>query len=290
MFSAGKGDFAEGGLTGLAKELGDKLARARDLARASSDRERELASKSGSRPVDQSLGDQQAVIEATRTLADLLKRLRSVASEEDRALGQTIARAVEANDPGPIEQDLRRSLDAMASGDRTRAGGEMLDASRRLDALARDLETARREFVQPRLQQLLALEKQAAEARKALESASSESGKAEADKAVADLARALNAAKPRDGAIKEAAEALEQAAQGGASTGWRPPEKAGTRAGLFTPPVGSSKAVQQASKALQARIQELILVDALVDRDGPVPPGYKEKVENYFRVLSEDLR
>ena len=63
------------------------------------------------------------------------------------------------------------------------------------------------------------------------------------------------------------------------------------RAGLFTPPVSQTRTQSgEFSKALQAKIQELILNDALVDRDGAVPPGYKDKVEDYFRVLSEDLR
>ena len=42
--------------------------------------------------------------------------------------------------------------------------------------------------------------------------------------------------------------------------------------------------------ALQAKIQEIMLENALVERTGPVPPQYKNLVEDYYRVLSQDLR
>ena len=43
-------------------------------------------------------------------------------------------------------------------------------------------------------------------------------------------------------------------------------------------------------EVLQAKIQEVILKDALLDKDEAVPPQYKTLVEEYYRVLSEDLR
>ena len=42
--------------------------------------------------------------------------------------------------------------------------------------------------------------------------------------------------------------------------------------------------------ALQAKIQEIIFDDELADRDSPVPPRYKEMVDDYYRILSQDLR
>ena len=47
--------------------------------------------------------------------------------------------------------------------------------------------------------------------------------------------------------------------------------------------------VQQAIRDLQVRIQEIILKDAFLDQDEPVPPQYQKQVETYYRVLSEDL-
>ena len=41
---------------------------------------------------------------------------------------------------------------------------------------------------------------------------------------------------------------------------------------------------------LQATIHDLILREMLLDADEPVPAEYKELVDVYYRVLSEDLR
>ena len=43
-------------------------------------------------------------------------------------------------------------------------------------------------------------------------------------------------------------------------------------------------------QALQAKIQDIILRDILLDKDEPVPPQYKALVEEYYRVLSDDAR
>ena len=40
---------------------------------------------------------------------------------------------------------------------------------------------------------------------------------------------------------------------------------------------------------LQAKIQQLVLDQALMERDQGVPPRYKSLVEDYYRVLSQDL-
>ena len=48
--------------------------------------------------------------------------------------------------------------------------------------------------------------------------------------------------------------------------------------------------MQRVDRALQVRIQELILKDAILDQDQPVPEQYRKLVEEYYRVLSEDLR
>ncbi len=275
-----------------AKELADKIARARDLARETAKAERELAAKAGSsgKEKGEALGEQQGLAEDAKTLADLVNRLKEGAVDEDRTLAQAIDKASDANSPAEIEEAMRQAAASIASGEGEKSTKEITEASKRLDSLARDLETARRDFMQPKLQQLLAAEKKAAEVQKALESASNESKKAEAEKALADLAKAVNSLKTGEGPLKEAAEGLSKVAQGGASTGWTAPQRQPLKTGLFKPPIDYTNAVREFSKALQAKIQELILNDALVDRDGAVPPGYKDKVEDYFRVLSEDLR
>jgi hypothetical protein len=273
-----------------ARELSARLARTRDLAQATATGERELARIGNPADPGKAVADQQGLVEDARTLADLLKRLKADAVEEDRTLAQAVSRAAEANSPAEVEQAMRQASASLASGEAAKSRRAMDEASGKLEALAKDLEAARREFMQPKLQQLLAAEKKAAEVQKALDSAANEAKKAEAQKGLAELSKAVEGLKPGEGPLRQAAENLAQVAQGTNAPAWTPPSKAGLRAGLYTPPIATTNAVREVSKALQAKIQELILNDALVDRDGAVPPGYKEKVQDYFRVLSEDLR
>jgi hypothetical protein len=275
-----------------ANELAARLARARDVAQATAKAERELAGKNPENPdeKDKVVADQNALAERAGTLTDLLKQIKTDAAEEDRTLASAVEKAAEANAPGEIESAMRSVSAQVAAGDRENPGKAMTRAAGQLEALARDLESARREFMGPKLQQLLAAERQAAEAQKALESADSEAKKAEAEKAVDGLARALDGLKAGDGPIREAAAKLDEATRQGVGTGGWTRERLADRPGLFRPPILTTNAVRAATKALQAKIQQLILDDALVDRDGAVPPGYEGKVADYFRVLSEDVR
>jgi hypothetical protein len=277
-----------------ASELAARLAKARDLARGLARREAALgqAIRPDDGPDDdrRRADEQQGLAEDAKTLADLLTRLKTDAAEEDRELSRAIARASEANSPSTIEEALRQAAAALASGARAQAARDAETASGRLDALARDLDAARRAFVQPRLDRLIAAEAQAAEAQKALHSVRNESQKAEAEKTLTDLARALAKLGDSDGPLRPAAEALQRASQLGAG-GWSGPERLDSaRAGFYSPPVNQADAVRAVVAALQAQIQEIILNDALVDRDGAVPPQYKGLVEDYYRILSQDLR
>jgi hypothetical protein len=56
------------------------------------------------------------------------------------------------------------------------------------------------------------------------------------------------------------------------------------------PPTVYAQTLATAAAALQARIQEMVLLNSLLDRNGPVPPQYKSLVVDYYRVLSQDLR
>jgi hypothetical protein len=51
-----------------------------------------------------------------------------------------------------------------------------------------------------------------------------------------------------------------------------------------------TEGLKAASLALLAKVQEIMLDNALVQRNGPVPPQYKDMVEDYYRILSQDPR
>lgn len=280
-----------GGLKG--RELSSRLAKARELAQKLAKEEQglgeELKAEASRDDVPESGTRQEGLAEEAATLGDLLKRLWTDAAEEDRALSQAIGRASEANAPAEIEQDMRRVASALDSGRREQAAREAGGVARRLDALALDLESARRGHVQPQLDRLLAAETQAAAVQKALLSVQKEAQKAEAEKAMTDLSRSLEKL-PAEGPLRQAIDAVARAVQDGNSRWNDAKGELMLPTGVFTPPVDYSNGLNRVITALQAQIQELILDEAMVDRDGAVPLQYKALVEDYYRVLSQDLR
>jgi hypothetical protein len=224
--------------------------------------------------------------EEGRTLADLLRRLQEDATGQNPDLARQLREAGETNPPQKAVEQMGRAADALKEARTDAARRDMDDSARLLDGLGQRLESARHGLTQPQLDRLLALEKQAAEAQKALESASGERQKAEAEKKVTDLREALAGVRPSDPRLAEAAAALRP----GTGT-WRPrPEPHDPRLGAYVPPQEYTEGVPRVIKVLQAKIQEVILKDALLDKDEAVPPQYKALVEEYYRVLSEDLR
>jgi hypothetical protein len=162
-------------------------------------------------------------------------------------------------------------------------------AAGQLEALAQDLESVRRAAIEPQLERLLAAEKQAAELQEKLRTVRQSSQQAEAEKAISDLVRRLDDVASGDGPLRQAADRLSRATQSGA--GWTLNHRIEPgQVGHFVPPVAYTGAVGGVVLSLQGKIQEIMLDNALVERNGPVPPQYKELVEDYYRVLSQDLR
>ena len=60
--------------------------------------------------------------------------------------------------------------------------------------------------------------------------------------------------------------------------------------GLYWMQLGGNADLKEVAKALQVKIQEAILAAALQDSDEPVPPEYKQLVDEYYKALSDDLR
>ena len=84
---------------------------------------------------------------------------------------------------------------------------------------------------------------------------------------------------------------LNRALAPGASRNWRKDDsQAPQGTGFFIPPSDFTDSLHQVVLALQSKIQQLVLDQALMERDQSVPPRYKTLVEDYYRVLSQDLR
>ena len=224
-------------------------------------------------------------------MGDLMDRLRDEAAAEDAQLARILGEAARSNPTRDIEKVMQQSALEAEAGRRSEAKQDAQDASRKLDELARDLESARRGLVQPQLDRFLAAEKQAARVQDQMNSVRSGAQQAQAEQALSDLARSLESLASSEGSLREAADRLNRAIGPGATRDWRRDEaQAPSSSGLFIPPTDYTESVRKVVLALQARIQQLVLDRALMERDDAVPPRYKTLVEDYYRVLSQDLR
>jgi hypothetical protein len=267
----------------LAQELAKEEQKLGDQMPGMADRK----SQFGSSDWEHQAKVQEALAEEVRTLSDLLSRNLADAAYSDPELAQVLREAAENDPPREIADQMGRAAVAMKAGKSDEAGREATEAAKKLDGLAQQLDSVRRALIQPQLEKLIAAEKQAAATQKALNSVANQQGRAEAEKRMTDLRETLDALKTSDGTLAEAASALAEATQQGGNQ-WD--SVGATPRGKYRSPVIYGAAVSRTLHALQSRIQELILKDALLDKDEAVPPQYKIYVEEYYRTLSEDLR
>jgi hypothetical protein len=281
-----------------ARELADRLARTRDLVQELSSDQRALGHDLNG-PAGDSVGGsaprwaerQRNLAEDAAALGDLMDRLRGDAAEEDPALARILSQAARSHPPRDVETAMRQGAAAAEGGRRPEAHQAAEAAARSLDALAQELESARRGLVQPLLDRFLAVEKQAARVQELLGSVRTSNQRGPAERALSELSRQVDDLASSDGPLREAADRLNRAVSPGASHTWRQNQtQLPEGAGLFIPPVDYTDSVRAVAVALQARIQQLVLDRALMERDQAVPPRYKTMVEDYYRVLSQDLR
>ncbi len=282
------------------KELTDRLARQRDLAQAIAAAERELgralerraeSNEGAGAHDDRQLAEKQGELaDEVAALADVLRQLKMAAAEEQPDLAQTIGRATKSNPPEEVEASMRQNAAAIGEGHAVAAARSADRTAGQLEALAQDLESVRRAAIQPQLERLLAAEKQAAELKERLRSVRQSSQQAEAEKAISELARVVESLAPGEGPLRQAADKLAGATLGSVG-GWTQNDKIEPgHLGYFVPPIAYTEGLRTVGLALQVKIQEIMLENALVERNGPVPPQYKNLVDDYYRVLSQDLR
>jgi Domain of unknown function (DUF4175) len=283
-----------------AKELSEMLARERDFAQEIARAERELAQVLGGQdPAGQSqsgrdsraLADRQRELaDDTAALADVLEQIKASARLGDREIAQVIAQAESTSPPREIARAMRQNADAIGSGNTATAASDAASAAERLEALAQDLESARRAAAGPELERLVAAEKEAAALQERLRNVRQSSQQTGAERAFEEFAGRLDRLAPREGALRQAAEnmtAAGRAGHGGWSTAGQVQDGDAT---FLVPPTNYTQTLAAAIVALQAKIQEMVLENTLVERNGPVPPQYKSLVDDYYRVLSQDLR
>jgi hypothetical protein len=261
---------------------------ARQLAREQEKLDRDLRDRNSKAGGNQATKE-RSLSEEARTLADLLEKLQPEVDEDNPQLGRDLRQAAEANSPSAAAEQMQRAAAALRAGKVEQAARDVNESGRILYELAQQLDSARRAALQPQLQKLLAAEKQAAETKKTLDGVNNDQQKAQAEKKVAELRDTLDALKVSDAKLAEATGALDRAVRGNSSA-WQRREQNDPRLGTYIPPREYDENVGRVVQALQAKIQDIILRDILLDKDEPVPPQFKALVEEYYRVLSDDAR
>ena len=96
-------------------------------------------------------GRERDLADETSGVGELMDRLRDEAAALDAQLERILGEAARSNPPREVENVMRQSALEAEAGRRSAAQQEALNATRKLDDLARDLESARRLLVQPQL-------------------------------------------------------------------------------------------------------------------------------------------
>jgi hypothetical protein len=105
---------------------------------------------------------------------------------------------------------------------------------------------------------------------------------------IEELLQELQRAAAGNPALQAAAgEALAKTASAAASSEG---QSADRETGLYESGRMLTDALREIAAVLQTQIQEAILAGALADPNAAVPPQYQKMVDEYYRVLSEDLR
>lgn len=271
--------------------------------------------KSGSEGSGKSSGQtQQSLARQERRLAaeadmlnELLNGLRADGLGEKSGIARELDEVSQANSPAQSADEMRGVAEHLDAKRPVQAAASAQYAAQQLSELAGQLKGLRGRFAQPQLEELLALENQLAQIqeqlRRGVDGAEGEQVIEQWQKLEPQL-ETLSSADPRlADALKELQAAShkstangEEAKQSGSTESGSPNRSAqsGNRAplppGLYWMKLGANRELREVAKAVQVKIQEAILAAALQDADEPVPPAYKQLVDEYYKALSDDLR
>jgi hypothetical protein len=305
----------------LARDVAQELAMARDLADELAQREADLGQMNAGDPASGSTqgshGDQPGQTERSEknqpatndrgasgpggrddggragwgdlTDAERLERLEEAAKTLEHWLKDASLRA-EGEPADRIrelleERDVARIVERMAQiaglyldGKEPAARREANELSKALELLARQLEVLHRRIVAPELAALVEFDRRISELMTKLKTIKTDVELAEWRRLATELVRDLDKA-----GLTDAATALRDAFDAG---GWDWAGVGDYRA--LVVPSRITVALKSVSVLFEDKIQNLILKDMASARDEATPPAFKELVERYYEVLSQD--
>jgi hypothetical protein len=229
----------------------------------------------------------------TDMLAEVLDGIRGDTLGEDPGVSAALEALGQTTPADQIADQMRTAASELAAGDVGEARLDAAAARQDLEELAAGLARVRGQYAQPEMEELVRLEEDLARFMEQLRRETAAADGAALEGTWQDLQAELDALARSDPRLASALAELRDAAPATDQAAGSPGEgEAGSQLppGLYRLTLGKHAGLRRVSQAVQARIQEAILAGALLDADEPVPPEYRELVDEYYRALSDDLQ
>ena len=238
-------------------------------------------------PGDADLAGRAALLaDSGLTLQDLLEALASMESQGDSEAPQEVRRLLSDGELARVVERMEGIERLVRKADASVMRLETREIAEYLERLGLRLDTLQRRIVAPRLEKLMALEREASDLRGRLEKQDSrlafEQWHHEAEKLVRSLNDSSAAGHGADGLL----DAMRGAGWGdGLRSVWEWAEVDRR----YTPPAVYVNSLGVIITQLQQDIRELLLRELMTSDDEATPPEYRELVDRYFEVLSRDI-
>ncbi|MHB8953043.1 MAG: hypothetical protein ACYC4U_08670 [Pirellulaceae bacterium] len=225
------------------------------------------------------------VAESGRTLEDLLRMLAP--DDEAQNIGpetvERIEKLVREADAGTLISRMREVEGMLRAG---RVAGSQIEArqlAERLEVLAQRLDVLHRAVITPQLESLIALERRAAELRERFGKLDSQAAISRWHRDADLLLQEFSRLKDRSVSAERLAEVMRVEGWGTHVTHWDWNRVGGHHIG----PAAYDVSMTALAAELREEVREFMLRELVAASDEPTPPQYKELVERYFQVLSQ---
>lgn len=235
---------------------------------------------------DQETLDKAAqVTESGRTLEDFLRMLAP--DGEAKNIGPETAERIESllreADASTLIRQMQEVEAMLRAGRIAGSQTEARQLAERLEILAQRLDVVHRAVVAPHLESLIALEKRAAELRERFKMLDTQVAISLWHRDTDLLLQEFGRLKDRSISADRLAEAMRVEGWGTNVTRW----DWSRVGGYYTGPTAYDVSLVALTSELREEVSECMLRELVAASDEPTPPQYKELVERYFQVLSQ---
>lgn len=271
---------------GKSGQESQKSDSASQKGKGSSSKGEDAGANGGSGTVDRdALAEAARLTEAGRTLEDLL-RVLAVGDDKGKVHPETAAeieKLLRQADAATVVRRMHEVEGLLRAGRTAGIANAARELADRLEVLAQRLEALHRAVVAPHLESLIALEKRSAEIRERLQKLDSQAAISQWHRETDLLLQELGRLRARSASADRLAEAMRAEGWGKnvSRWGW------GRATDYYVGPEVYGVVLGAIETELREDVREFVLRELVAAGDEPTPPQYKELVERYFQVLSQ---